>query len=75
MSGKNPENNVHYLPICMSIGISIGLAIGAGIDNIPIGMSIGLGLGMCVGGIIDAANRRKAEKSEKNSDDTGEAEG
>ncbi len=72
MSGKNPENNVHYLPICMSIGISIGLAIGAGIDNIPIGMSIGLGLGMCVGGVIDAANRRKVEKE---SDDTGEAEG
>ena len=72
MSGKNPENNVHYLPICMSIGISLGLAIGAAANNIPIGMTIGCGIGVCVGGIVDAINRSKAEKE---SDDTGEAEG
>ena len=41
-------------------------------NNIPIGMSIGCGIGVCVGGIVDAINRRKAEKE---SDDTGEAEG
>ena len=69
MSGKNPENNVHYLPICMSIGISLGLAIGAAANNIPIGMSIGCGIGVCVGGIVDAINRSKAEKAEKDSDE------
>ena len=39
MKNKNdPENKIPQLPIFMSIGLSIGVAIGAATDNIPMGM-------------------------------------
>ena len=37
----------------MSVGIGVGMAIGAAFDKLPIGMSIGVGLGLAVGGIVD----------------------
>ena len=66
---KTPDNATHYLPIFMSIGLSVGLAIGAGTNNIPIGMCIGLGVGVALGSALDAANRKNAEE-QKTEDDT-----
>ena len=58
---KNSKNGdkTYYLPICMSIGLSIGVAIGAGFDSIPMGMCFGMAIGVCVGSALDGQNRKK----------------
>ena len=56
---KNTQNTTFYMLIFMCLGISIGMAIGAPMNNIPIGMCIGVGFGTCIGGIIDHLNRKK----------------
>lgn len=61
---KDSENQMQYMPIGMCLGLSVGMAIGAAMDNISIGMCMGLGIGMCFGSAIDAANRAKNEKPE-----------
>ena len=65
MDKKDSENNVLYMPIGMCFGISIGMAIGAAMDNIPVGMCLGLGIGMCFGSALDNAKRAKREETEK----------
>ena len=50
---KNEENKMRCQPICMAVGIGLGMAVGAVFDKLPIGMSIGVGLGLAVGGIMD----------------------
>ena len=42
----------------MCLGLSIGLAIGAGIGNIPIGMCFGMSIGVGIGALLDAKNRK-----------------
>ena len=59
MDKKDDKNNTQYMPIGMCMGISIGTAIGAAMDNIPICMAVGLSVGMCIGSLIDAKNRKK----------------
>jgi len=56
---KKQENKVHYQPICMSIGIGLGMAIGAAFDQLPAGMCIGIGLGLAVGGVIDHCRNKE----------------
>lgn len=58
---KEPENKVNNLPIFMSIGISVGMAIGAAFDNIPIGMCIGVAIGVSIGSLLDARNHKTAD--------------
>lgn len=53
------ENKMHYQPICMSIGIGLGMAIGAAFDQLTSGMCIGIGLGLAVGGVIDYVKNKK----------------
>ena len=65
MDKKDSENKVQYMPIGMCFGISIGMAIGAAMDNIPVGMCLGLGIGMCFGSALDNAKRAKKEETEK----------
>ena len=60
-NNKNEENKIAYLPICMSIGLSVGVAIGAAIDNIPMAMSIGLCVGSGVGALLLGLQARKDE--------------
>ena len=68
MTKKNNEDNTKYMPIGMCMGISIGTAIGAAMDNIPVYMAVGLSLGMCIGSFIDAKNQ-KAEKDKSQTDE------
>ncbi len=63
---KNPEKKdgqrTHYLPLGMSIGIGIGMLVGAMTEQIAIGVCIGIGLGMSAGAVIDRiVNRDKPE--------------
>ena len=69
---KTPENATHYLPIFMCIGLSVGLAIGAGVDNIPIGMCIGMGIGVALGSALDSLNRKDEEQKNEEDKDTEE---
>ena len=61
MDKKDDKDNTKYMPIGMCMGISIGTAIGAAMDNIPICMAVGLSVGMCIGSLIDA-KKRKTDK-------------
>lgn len=58
---KKSDNQTHYMPIGMCLGISVGTAIGVATDNLSIYMPIGLSIGMCIGALIDAQNRKKAK--------------
>ena len=64
MKDKNSDNQVMFMPICMSIGISVGMAIGAALDNIPVWMCIGLSIGVGLGAMVDAQNKAKQKPSE-----------
>ena len=71
MRKKEPENKVLYMPIGMCFGLSIGMAIGAAMDNIPVGMCLGLAIGMCFGSAID--NAKNAEKKDPEDRDKEES--
>lgn len=62
---KKSDNQTHYMPIGMCMGISLGTAIGVATDNLSIYMPIGLSIGMCIGALIDAQNRKKTKGSSK----------
>lgn len=72
---KKPENNkpdddrIMMMPVFMSIGIGVGVAIGAATDNIPIGMSIGIGVGLCVGALIDRFGNKKKDDNDKSDEE------
>ena len=65
MKKDNSENQVQYLPIGMCLGLSIGMAVGAAMDNISVGMCMGLGIGLCFGSTLDNANRAKNKDSDE----------
>ena len=64
MDKKDNGNQIQYMPIGMCLGLSIGMAIGAAMDNISVGMCMGLGIGVCFGSALDAANRAKNQDPE-----------
>jgi hypothetical protein len=49
----------YYTGICMAIGSGIGVAIGAGTDNVGSGIPIGVGLGVAVGAFLDYKARKE----------------
>lgn len=51
------EDNTHYLPIFMGIGLSVGVAIGAATNNMPVCMSVGLCIGVGIGAALDGQKR------------------
>ena len=66
---EQATDETHYLPLFMCVGLSIGVGIGAILDNIPAFMCIGMSIGLSVGASMDAANRKKAEEKAKMSDE------
>ena len=71
MKNKNSDNQMMSMPIFMCIGISVGTAIGAALDNIPVWMCIGLSIGVGLGTVMDArkkAGKDSSEDTEKNVD-------
>ena len=65
MRKKIPDDQMQYMPIGMCLGLSIGVAIGAGMGIIPLGMCLGLSIGMCIGVAIDNANKAKQDNSKE----------
>ena len=60
MKNKNEkEDKTYYLPIFMSIGLSVGVAIGAATNNMPICMCIGLAIGVGIGTALDSQKKNK----------------
>ena len=53
------ESRTQYMPIGMCLGVGIGTALGAAMDNMALYMCIGLSVGMCIGALIDAKNREE----------------
>ena len=62
-NGEDQNNTMHYMPICMCIGLYIGVAIGTAMNNTALYMCIGMSIGVGIGSMIDAANRKKSEDS------------
>ena len=62
---RESENQTHYMPIGMCLGMSVGTALGAATDNLALYMCIGLSVGMCIGVLIDAKNRKASQKDEE----------
>ena len=65
------EDQTHYMPIFMCLGMSVGTAIGVATDNMSMCMCLGVSFGLCIGSVIDARNRTKAkDKAEKTDEET-----
>lgn len=69
------ESQVMWMPICMCLGLSIGMSLGGLIfDNMSIGMCIGMSLGVAVGSVIDAKNRANKKADQQNLSEPDEDE-
>ena len=68
-NNKDSESKTQYMPIFMCMGISIGMAIGAALDNISVGMCLVLGIGVCLGVALDAKNRKESENVSETDDE------
>ena len=65
---KNKQENapqVQYMPIGMCLGMSVGTALGAAMDNMGLYMCMGLSIGMCIGALVDAKNRKTSQEDNK----------
>lgn len=58
MKNETGSSKTLWMPVCMSIGIGLGLAIGAPTGQTPACLSIGIGLGLAVGGILDRISKK-----------------
>ena len=52
------ENQTHYMPIGMCLGMSVGTALGVALDNMALYMCVGLSIGMCIGVLMDDKNKK-----------------
>ena len=62
---QESENQTHYMPIGMCLGLSLGVAIGTATDNLGTYMPIGLSVGLAIGAMIDAKKRKTSQKDEE----------
>ena len=72
MNNKNKVNKgttdeqTHWMPFCMCIGLSIGLALGGLLfDNSSVGMCLGMSIGVAVGSALDSKNNKSTQVEEK----------
>ena len=66
---KEPKNQMQNMPIFLCLGVSVGMAIGAALDNIGVGMCVGMSVGMCLGVCLDSIQKKKAEKEPENGEE------
>ena len=62
---KEKDNQTHYLPIGMCLGLSLGTALGVATDNLATYMPIGLSIGMALGALIDAKKSKEDPQKEE----------
>ncbi len=55
---KGPVSTVG---LTMIAGLTLGVALGAAMDNIPVYLTLGMLLGILFGWVIDMNNRRKSK--------------
>ena len=72
-NGNDSNNKIQYLPIGMCLGMGVGVAIGAAMDNIGVGMCLGIGIGLCFGSALNAANRKQPESDPQSDGKTDES--
>lgn len=53
------EEKVVWTPICMSIGVGLGMLIGSACGQLPEGLCVGIGFGLAIGSAIDRISRKK----------------
>ena len=63
MKDKKENSKTLWTPVCMSIGVGIGMAIGAPLGQLPAGLSIGIGFGLAVGGVLDRISRKNNDRN------------
>lgn len=55
---KEP-NSIIWIPICLSIGISLGMMAGVSFGNLPVCICLGAGTGTLLGTIACVLEKRK----------------
>ncbi len=58
MKKEDQTQKMIWTPVCMSIGIGVGMLIGSACGQIPAGLSIGIGFGLAIGGVVDHISRK-----------------
>ena len=65
MSNKNPYSKTDYMPLCMCLGIFLGMAVGAATGTLFVLTPIGAAAGLIGGIAVDAKLRKKNEESDE----------
>jgi hypothetical protein len=71
---QESENQTHFMPIGMCLGMSIGTAIGVATDNLATGMCIGLSIGVGIGALLDSKKRKETEAAAQKDEDAKKCE-
>jgi hypothetical protein len=62
------DKEAAFLPICIGVGVSLGVALGAATDNLALwlslGVAVGAGLGVSMMGAAQAGNSKKRDIDE-----------
>lgn len=45
----------------LAIGIGVGVALGAALDNVAVGISLGVGIGIAIGASLDRRDAHRAK--------------
>ena len=60
----NNHNNQHrsIAPDCVGLGIALGAAFGAAVDNIGLGVALGVAIGAGINATLELKRQREEEK-------------
>ena len=58
MSGEGKNQKMLWTPVCMCVGIGLGMLGGSLSGQMPAGLCAGIGVGLAAGGIIDRIIRK-----------------
>lgn len=63
------DKEAAFLPLCIGVGLSLGVALGLATDNPALGLSLGVAIGAGLGvALMGAAKARKSDKTDNNGD-------